>query len=65
MLCALVECSTRFTMLLYLPNGHVVVEVDDVLSISVQAYLTPCVCCRWDWGSDLAWRGEIASECGA
>ena len=31
MLCALVECSTRFTMLLYVPDGHAAVEVHDAI----------------------------------
>jgi hypothetical protein len=30
-LCALVECSTRFTMLLYVPDGHTAVEVHDAI----------------------------------
>ena len=66
MLCALVECSTRFTMLLYVPNGHAVVEVDDVI-IDKCAGLPDSLrlLLRWDWGSDLAQRGKIASECGA
>lgn len=55
MLCALVECSTRFTMLLYVPNGHAVVEVDDVI-IDKCAGLPDSLrlLLRWDWGSDLA-----------
>ena len=30
-LCALVECSTRFMMLLYVPDGHTAVEVHDAI----------------------------------
>ena len=53
-------------MLLYVPNGYAVVEVDDVI-IDKCAGLPDSLrlLLRWDWGSDLAQRGEIASECGA
>ena len=63
MLCALVECSTRFTMLLYVSNGHAVVEVDDAI-IDTCAGLPDSLrlLLRWEWGSDLAQRGKIASE---
>ena len=53
MLCALVECSTRFTMLLYVPNGHAVVEVDDVIIDKCAGYLTPCVCCSGGTGAAI------------
>ena len=64
-LCALAECSTRFAILLYVPNGHAVVEVDDVI-IDKCAGLPDSLrlLLRWDWGSDLAQRGKIASERG-
>lgn len=66
MLCALVECSTRFTMLLYVPNGYAVVEVDNVIIDKCSGLPDSLrLLLRWDWGSDLAQRGEIASECGA
>ena len=52
MLCALVECSTRFTMLLYVSNGHAVVEVDDAI-IDKCAGLPDSLrlLLRWDWAA--------------
>ena len=61
----LVERSTRYTLLLYLPNGHTAVEVQDAiidklagLPDSLRLSLT------WDQGSELAQHREIASELG-
>ena len=61
----LVERSTRYTMLLHLPNGHTAVEVQDAiigkladLPHSLRLSLT------WDQGSKLAQHREIASELG-
>ena len=61
----LVERSTRYTLLLYLLNGHTAVEVQDVISDkladvshSLRLSLT------WDQGSELAQHREIASELG-
>ena len=61
----LVERSTRYTLLLYLPNGHTAVEVQDAiidkladLPHSLRLSLT------WDQGSELAQHRKIASELG-
>ena len=61
----LVERSTRYTLLLYLPNGHTAVEVQDAiidklagLPDSLRLSLT------WDQGSELAQHRKIASELG-
>ena len=61
----LVERSTRYTILLYLPNGHTAVEVQDAIidkladvPHSLRLSLT------WDQGSELAQHRKIASELG-
>lgn len=61
----LVERSTRYTMLLYLPHGHTAIEVQDAiidklagLPDSLRLSLT------WDQGSELAQHRKIASELG-
>ena len=61
----LVERSTRYTLLLYLPNGHTAVEVQDAIidkladvPHSLRLSLT------WDQGSELAQHRKIASELG-
>ena len=62
----LVERSTRYTLLLYLPNGHSAAEVQDAviaklagLPDSLRLSLT------WDQGSELAQHRKIASRLGA
>ncbi|STC65859.1 transposase for insertion sequence [Corynebacterium diphtheriae] len=62
----LVERSTRYVMLLQLPNGHGVVEVRDALVETIQqlpAHL--CGSLTWDQGSDMAGHKSftIAIEC--
>ena len=61
----LVERSTRYTLLLYLPNGHTAAEVQDAIidkladvPHSLRLSLT------WDQGSELAQHRKIASELG-
>ena len=61
----LVERSTRYTLLLYLPNGHTAVEGQDAiidkladLPHSLRLSLT------WDQGSELAQHRKIASQLG-
>lgn len=61
----LVERSTRYTLLLYLPNGHSAAEVQDAviaklagLPDSLRLSLT------WDQGSELAQHRKIASRLG-
>lgn len=61
----LVERSTRYTMLLYFPNGHAAIEVQDTIidklagsPHSLRLLLT------WDRGSELAQHRKIASELG-
>ena len=61
----LVERSTRYTMLLNLPNGHTAVEGQDAIidkladvPHSLRLSLT------WDQGSELAQHRKIASELG-
>ena len=61
----LVERSTRYTLLLYLPNGHTAVEGQDAIidkladvPHSLRLSLT------WDQGSELAQHCKIASELG-
>ena len=61
----LVERSTRYTLLLYLPNGHTAVEGQDAIidkladvPHSLRLSLT------WDQGSELAQHRKIASELG-
>ena len=61
----LVERSTRYTMLLHLPNGHTAAEVQDAiidklagLPHSLRLSLT------WDQGSELAQHRKIASQLG-
>ena len=61
----LVERSTRYTLLLYLPNGHTATEVQDAIidkladvPHSLRLSLT------WDQGSELAQHRKIASELG-
>ena len=61
----LVEGSTRYTLLLYLPNGHSAAEVQDAviaklagLPDSLRLSLT------WDQGSELAQHRKIASRLG-
>lgn len=60
-----VERSTRYTLLLYLPNGHTAVEGQDAIidkladvPHSLRLSLT------WDQGSELAQHCKIASELG-
>ena len=60
----LVERSTRYTILLYLPNGHTAVEVQDAIidkladvPHSLRLSLT------WDQGSELAQHRKIAYFC--
>ena len=59
------ERSTRYTLLLYLPNGHSAAEVQDAviaklagLPDSLRLSLT------WDQGSELAQHRKIASRLG-
>ena len=59
------ERSTRYTVLLYLPNGHTAADVQDAiigklagLPHSLRLSLT------WDQGSELAQHRKIASELG-
>ena len=61
----LVERSTRYTLLLYLPNGHTAVEVQDAIigkladvPHSLRLSLT------WDQGSELAQHRKIGSQLG-
>ena len=61
----LVERSTRYTMLLHLPNGHTAAEVQDAIidkladvPHSLRLSLT------WDQGSELAQHRKIASQLG-
>ena len=61
----LVERSTRYTMLLHLPNGHTAAEVQEAiidklagLPHSLRLSLT------WDQGSELAQHRKIASQLG-
>ena len=61
----LVERSTRYTMLLHLPNGHTAAEVQDAIidkladvPQSLRLSLT------WDQGSELAQHRKIASQLG-
>ena len=61
----LVERSTRYTLLLCLPNGHTATEVQDAIidkladvPHSLRLSLT------WDQGSELAQHCKIASELG-
>ena len=61
----LVERSTRYTVVLYLPNGHSAAEVQDAviaklagLPDSLRLSLT------WDQGSELAQHRKIASRLG-
>lgn len=59
------ERSTRYTLLLYLPNGHSAAEVQDAviaklagLPDSLRLSLT------WDQGIELAQHRKIASRLG-
>ena len=61
----LVERSTRYTLLLYLPNGHTAADVQDAIidkladvPHSLRLSLT------WDQGSELAQHRKIASQLG-
>ena len=61
----LVERSTRYTLLLYLPNGHTASDVHDAIidkladvPHSLRLSLT------WDQGSELAQHRKIASQLG-
>ena len=61
----LVERSTRYTLLLYLPNGHTATEVQDAIidkladiPHSLRLSLT------WDQGSELAQHRKIGSQLG-
>ena len=61
----LVERSTRYTLLLYLPNGHTATEVQDAI-IDKLAHVPHSLrlSLTWDQGSELAQHRKIASELG-
>ena len=61
----LVERSTRYTLLLYLPNGHTAVDVQDAI-IDKLAHVPHSLrlSLTWDQGSELAQHRKIASELG-
>lgn len=61
----LVERSTRYMVLLHLPNGHTATDVHDAI-INKLAGLphSLCLLLTWDQGSELAQHRTIASELG-
>lgn len=59
------ERSIRYTLLLYLSNGHTAVEVQDAIIDKLADLphflrLSP----TWDQGSELAQHSKIAAELG-
>lgn len=61
----LVERTTRFVMLLHLPNGHTAEEVNTAMAAKItQLPVALRRSITWDQGSELAWHHEFSIRTG-